>query len=93
MAECHFWANVMLRQSRVHASRVSPAQRFAGFEGGLFQNRFKGYIFSFLGHLVGGKVFEEFASETNLKKKRSAVWYFHKKRILTNQNSSLFNNL
>ena len=29
-------------------------QKFAGFEGGLFQKLFKGYIFCFLGHLVGG---------------------------------------
>ena len=27
MAECHFWTNVMLRQSRVLASRASPAQK------------------------------------------------------------------
>jgi hypothetical protein len=27
MAECHFWANVMLRQSRLRASRASPAQK------------------------------------------------------------------
>ena len=27
----------------------------------------------FLGHLVGGKIFEEFARETNLKKKFSVV--------------------
>jgi hypothetical protein len=26
MAECHFWANVMLKQSHVLASRASPAQ-------------------------------------------------------------------
>jgi hypothetical protein len=43
----------------------------AGFEGGLFQKIFKGYIFCFLGHLVGEKIFEQFARETNLKKKRS----------------------
>ena len=27
MLECHFWANVMLRQSRLWASRASPAQK------------------------------------------------------------------
>ena len=27
MSECHFWANVMLRQPRIWASRASPAQR------------------------------------------------------------------
>ena len=45
--------------------------KVAGFEGGFFQKLFKGNIFCFLGHLVGGKIFEEFARETNLKKKRS----------------------
>ena len=49
--------------------------KVAGFEGGLFQKLFKGYIFCFLGHLVGGKIFEEFARETNLKKKRSVSLY------------------
>ena len=58
----------MLRQSHVRASRASPAQKF---EGGLFQKHFKGYIFCFLSHLVGGYLFEQFAFETNLKKKRS----------------------
>ena len=27
MSECHFWADVMLRQSRLWASRASPAQK------------------------------------------------------------------
>ena len=30
MAECHFWANVMMRQSHVWASRASPAQKLQG---------------------------------------------------------------
>ena len=30
MAKCHFWANVMLRQSRLRASRASPAQKSQG---------------------------------------------------------------
>ena len=28
--KCHFWANVMLRQSRLRASRASPAQKSRG---------------------------------------------------------------
>ena len=56
-----------------------------GFEGSLFQKLFKGYIFCFLGVSIGRYVFEQFARETNLKKKRSVVlcclWiqkcYFH----------------
>ena len=46
-----------------------------GFEGGLFKKLFKGYIFCFLGHLVGGQLFELFARETNLKKKSSVCMY------------------
>ena len=30
MAECHFWADVMLRQSRVWNSKASPAQKSQG---------------------------------------------------------------
>ena len=41
------------------------------FEGGLFQKIFKGYIFCFLGHLVGGCIFELNTHGTNLMKKRS----------------------
>ena len=47
--------------------------KVAGFEGGLFQKHFKGYIFCFLGHLVGGQLFELFARETNLKKESSVL--------------------
>ena len=43
----------------------------AGFEGSLFQKLFKGYIFCFLGHLVGRYIFELSARETNLMKKCS----------------------
>ena len=45
--------------------------KVVGFEGGLFQKLFKGYIFCFLGHLVGRCIFELSARETNLMKKRS----------------------
>ena len=40
----------------------------AGFEGSFFQKLFKGYIFCFLGHLVGRYIFELSARETNLIK-------------------------
>ena len=43
----------------------------AGFEGGSFQKLFKGYLFGFLGHLVGLCILELNARETNLMKKRS----------------------
>ena len=71
MTEIHFWANVMLRQPRVRASRASPAQKWPVLRVVLFQKLFKGYIFCFLGHSVGRYIFELFARETNLKKKHS----------------------
>jgi hypothetical protein len=37
----------------------------------LFQKLFKGYIVCFLGDSIGQYIFEQFAHETNLKKKRS----------------------
>ena len=40
----------------------------------LFEKLFQGYIFCFLGDSFGRYVFEQYARETNLKKKRS-VWY------------------
>ena len=39
----------------------------------LFQKLFQGYIFCFLGDLFGRYVFEQYARETNLKKKRSVL--------------------
>ena len=45
--------------------------KVAGFEGGLFQKLFKGYIFCFLGHLVGRYIFGLSTHETNLMKKRT----------------------
>ena len=41
-----------------------------GFEGDSFQKLFKGYIFCFLGHLVGQYIFEQSARETNLMERR-----------------------
>ena len=60
-----------MRQPRFRASRASPAQKSRGLMVVLLQKLFKGYIFCFLVHSVGGYVFELFARETNLKKKRS----------------------
>ena len=47
--------------------------KVAGFEGGLFQKLFKGYIYYFLGHLVSRYKFKLSARETNLMKKRSVT--------------------
>ena len=44
----------------------------------LFQKLFKGYTFCFLGHSVSQNIFELFARETNLKKKRSVKLAFSK---------------
>ena len=67
--EFHFWANVMLRQPQVWASRAFPAQKNRYLRVVLFQKLFKGYIFCFLGHTIGWYIFELFVCETNLKKK------------------------
>ena len=45
--------------------------KMARFEGGLFQKRFKGYIFCFLVLSDGRYIFELSARERNLMKKRS----------------------
>ena len=61
----------MLRQPRIWASRASPAQKMRGLRVVLFQKLFQGYIFCFLGDSFGQYIFEQYARETNLKKKRS----------------------
>ena len=71
MAECHFWADVMLRQFHVRTSRASPAQKSQGLRVVCSKNFSRATFFCFLGHLVGGQLFELFARETNLKEKRS----------------------
>ena len=81
MSECHFWAAVMLRQSRLRTSRASPAQKLQGLWVVRSKNFFKGYIFCLLGHLVGRCIFELSARETNLMKKRSVTLY-RKKWVL-----------
>ena len=45
--------------------------KVVGFEDGIIQKLFKGYIFCFLWHSVGRQSFELFAPETNLEKKSS----------------------
>ena len=60
-------------------SKLQPPNLYKNFQeyfwqaGKLFsaENLFKGYIFGFLGVSIGRYVFEQFARETNLKKKRS----------------------
>jgi hypothetical protein len=47
MLECHFWANVMLRQSRLQASRASPAQKSQGFRVVCFKNFSRATFFVF----------------------------------------------
>ena len=61
----------MLRQGHIPASKASPAQKMRGLRVVLFQKLFQGYIFCFLGDSFGQCIFEQYARETNLKKKRS----------------------
>ena len=71
-SHCPFSSNLLHGQILQKISVQQSGSKDAGFEGGLFQKVFKGYIFCFLGHLVGGKLFELFARETK-KKKRSVI--------------------
>ena len=47
MSECHFWANVMLRQSRLQASRASPAQKWQGLRVVCSKNFSRATLFVF----------------------------------------------
>ena len=88
MTACHVWADVMFRQPCIQASRASPAQKSRGLRVILFQKLFQGNIFCFLGDSFGRCIFEQYACETNLKKKRSVKlsWLVsgQKKRMLPN---------
>ena len=64
MTEFHFWADVMLIQPRIYASRASPAQKFRGL---FIPKTFQGPHFLFSGELIW--LIELFARETNLEKK------------------------
>ena len=65
MPKCHFWADVMLRQSRVQASRASPAQKLPGLRVVCFKNLSRATFFVV--------TFELTARETNLMKKHSVL--------------------
>ena len=70
MAECHFLANVMLRESCLRASR---RQKLQGLRVVCSKNFSRATFFCFLGQYI----FALFACETNLKKKRSVNPYCH----------------
>ena len=63
----------MLRQPRIWASRASPAKKWPGLRvvTGFIPKTFQALHFFFLGDSFGRYIFELFARETNLKKKRS----------------------
>ena len=63
----------MLRQSRLRASRASPAQKLQDLRVVLSKNFSRATFFCFLGHLVGQCIFELNTHETNLMKKRSVL--------------------
>ena len=53
MLECHFGANLMLKQPRFRASRVSPAQKSQGLREVYSKNFSRATFFVFWGtHLV-----------------------------------------
>ena len=53
ITECYFWANLMLRQPHVRASRASPAQKSQGLRVVNFKNFSMAIFFVFWGtHLV-----------------------------------------
>ena len=66
------------------------SSKVAGFEGGSFQKLFKGYIFCFLGHLLGRYIFELSTHETNLMKKRSVRPYDQKFKFHIGLRHTLF---
>ena len=72
MLECHFWANVMLRQSRPWAARASPAQKPQGLRVVCSKNFSRATFFCFLGHFVA----DSFLSYLPVKQiwRKSAVW-------------------
>ena len=63
----------MLSQSHVRASRASPAQKSQGLRVVLPKNFSRATFFVFWVTQLEQKIFEEFARETNLKKKRSVL--------------------
>ena len=75
----------LIKQQRLCLSKLGrdPDQYMVGIIcGGLFQKLFKGYIFCFLGHLVGGQLFELFARETTLKKQSSVPLCLQKQTLI-----------
>ena len=78
MLECHFWTYVMLRQSRVGASRASPAQRSQDLRVVYSKNLFKGYIFCLKGHLVQGQSTQTVFSKLALRDRNMQVRLFWK---------------
>ena len=88
MSECHFWADVILRQSRLRASRDSPAQKLQGLRVVYRKNFSTATFFCFLGNSFGQQIFELFALETNLEKKCS-VRYALRSQGQLNQHCNL----
>ena len=78
MADCHFWANILLRQSLFWASRASPAQKSKGLRMVCFKNFSRATFFCFHVHSDGRCIFELSAHEKNLMKKRSVSMYVYK---------------
>ena len=71
MAKFHFWANVMLRQPHIQASRASPAQKLQGVEDCSIPKTFQGL------HFLFSRDLNMFLSYLPVKQilLQSAVWY------------------
>ena len=72
MSECHFWVNVMLRQSRLRASRASPAQKLQGLRVVCSKNFSRATFFVFW----GTQLVEVYLSYLPMKQiwRKRAVW-------------------
>ena len=69
MAECHFLAHVMSRQSHVQASRASPAQKSQGLRVINSKNFSRATFFVFWVTLLVDSFLSYLPVKTNLKKK------------------------
>ena len=78
----------MLTQSPIQASRASPAQKLQGLRVDYSKNFSRATFFVFESLSNGGKIYDQFAREKNLKKKEQCgfvgdVFIFEVKMFLT----------
>ena len=73
MTKCHFWANVMLRQPHLRASRASPAQKSQGLRVVCSKNFSRATFFVFWVTQLEDKYVNNLPVKQIWRK--SAVWY------------------